>query len=154
MLHSFTATYFYQYVQHKILAFSIQKCSLCKGKIVFASLKRNYAQFIHEKTSSFCDNFALIFFAVYGIIFMLKGYSSVGRTPVSKTGCRGFESFCPCQKNSENIVLGIFLSKPKDWYVINALARCMELRRSRVWHRAKRVSNLTAFGLMPCSPLG
>ena len=27
----------------------------------------------------------------------MKGYSSVGRTPVSKTGCRGFESSCPCQ---------------------------------------------------------
>ena len=26
----------------------------------------------------------------------IKGYSSVGRTLVSKTKCRGFESFCPC----------------------------------------------------------
>ena len=59
-----------------------------------------------------------------------------------------------CQKNSENIVLGIFLSNLKDWYVINALARCMELRRSRVWHRAKRVFNLTTFGLMPYIPSG
>ena len=25
-----------------------------------------------------------------------QGYSSVGRTLVSKTKCRGFESFCPC----------------------------------------------------------
>ena len=33
----------------------------------------------------------------------------------------------------------LFLSNPKDWYGINALARCMELRRSRAWHRAKRV---------------
>ncbi len=28
---------------------------------------------------------------------LLKGYSSVGRTLVSKTKCRGFESFCPCE---------------------------------------------------------
>ena len=26
----------------------------------------------------------------------VQGYSSVGRTLVSKTKCRGFESFCPC----------------------------------------------------------
>ena len=32
----------------------------------------------------------------------VKGYSSVGRTSVSKTGCRGFKSFCPCNiKESE-----------------------------------------------------
>ena len=30
-----------------------------------------------------------------------KGYSSVGRTPVSKTGCRGFESSCPCQTKGQ-----------------------------------------------------
>lgn len=29
------------------------------------------------------------------------------------------------------------------------LARCMELRYSRVWHRAKRVSNLVPCGLIP-----
>ena len=28
----------------------------------------------------------------------IKGYSSAGRAAVSKTACRGFESFCPCQK--------------------------------------------------------
>ena len=27
---------------------------------------------------------------------IMKGYSSVGRTSVSKTGCRGFKSYCPC----------------------------------------------------------
>ena len=27
----------------------------------------------------------------------VKGYSSVGRAAVSKTACRGFKSFCPCQ---------------------------------------------------------
>ena len=27
---------------------------------------------------------------------VIKGYSSVGRTLVSKTKCREFESFCPC----------------------------------------------------------
>ena len=26
-----------------------------------------------------------------------QGYSSVGRAAVSKTACRGFKSFCPCQ---------------------------------------------------------
>ncbi len=30
----------------------------------------------------------------------IKGYSSVGRAAVSKTACRGFESFCPCQRRS------------------------------------------------------
>ena len=39
------------------------------------------------------------------------------------------------------LVPRIFLSNPKDWHGINALARCMELRRSRAWHRAKRASN-------------
>ena len=29
-------------------------------------------------------------------VAIAKGYSSVGRTLVSKTKCRGFESFCPC----------------------------------------------------------
>ena len=29
-------------------------------------------------------------------VAVAKGYSSVGRTLVSKTKCRGFESFCPC----------------------------------------------------------
>ena len=32
----------------------------------------------------------------------IKGYSSVGRAAVSKTACRGFESFCPCQNGGEN----------------------------------------------------
>ena len=27
---------------------------------------------------------------------VIQGYSSVGRTPVSKTGCLGFKSLCPC----------------------------------------------------------
>ena len=36
---------------------------------------------------------------------------------------------------------------PKDWYAINALARCMELRQSRAWHRAKRVSKLVPLRL-------
>ena len=45
------------------------------------------------------------------------------------------------QKNSSDLFRGIFFN-PKDWYGINALARCMELRRSRAWHRAKRVSKL------------
>ena len=30
------------------------------------------------------------------LVCFLKGYSSVGRTSVSKTGCRGFKSYCPC----------------------------------------------------------
>ena len=54
----------------------------------------------------------------------------------------GFESLHPSQKNSSDLFRGIFLSNPKDWYGINALARCMKLRRSRAWHRAKRVSKL------------
>ena len=29
---------------------------------------------------------------------LIQGYSSVGRAAVSKTACRGFKSFCPCQK--------------------------------------------------------
>ena len=29
-----------------------------------------------------------------------QGYSSVGRTLVSKTKCRGFESFCPCDEKT------------------------------------------------------
>ena len=28
---------------------------------------------------------------------IMQGYSSVGRAVVSKTTCRGFEPFCPCQ---------------------------------------------------------
>ena len=28
---------------------------------------------------------------------LIQGYSSVGRAAVSKTACRGFKSFCPCQ---------------------------------------------------------
>ena len=28
---------------------------------------------------------------------VMQGYSSVGRAVVSKTTCRGFESYCPCQ---------------------------------------------------------
>lgn len=32
----------------------------------------------------------------FGGIYAVQGYSSVGRTSVSKTGCRGFKSFCPC----------------------------------------------------------
>ena len=44
----------------------------------------------------------------------------------------------PKKERSNRFVL--FLSNPKDWHGINALARCMELRRSRAWHRAKRVS--------------
>lgn len=30
------------------------------------------------------------------LVVTLQGYSSVGRTLVSKTKCREFESFCPC----------------------------------------------------------
>ena len=40
------------------------------------------------------------------------------------------------------VFCSIFLSKPQAWYGINAPARCMELRRSRAWHRTKRVSKL------------
>ena len=39
------------------------------------------------------------------------------------------------------------LSKPQAWYGINALARCIQLRRSRAWHRAKRVSKLVPLRL-------
>ena len=28
---------------------------------------------------------------------IIQGYSSAGRAAVSKTACRGFKSFCPCQ---------------------------------------------------------
>ena len=47
----------------------------------------------------------------------------------------------PRKKERSNCFV-LFLSNPKDWYGINALARCMELRRSRAWHRAKRVLKL------------
>ena len=32
----------------------------------------------------------------------IQGYSSVGRVPVSKTVGRGFEPFCPCQKQNRH----------------------------------------------------
>ena len=28
---------------------------------------------------------------------IIQGYSSAGRAAVSKTACRGFDSYCPCQ---------------------------------------------------------
>ena len=38
---------------------------------------------------------------------MSQGYSSVGRAAVSKTACRGFKSFCPCQ--NKKTPAGVFL---------------------------------------------
>ena len=32
--------------------------------------------------------------------YKIQGYSSAGRAAVSKTACRGFDSFCPCQSKS------------------------------------------------------
>ena len=46
--------------------------------------------------------YCVIMFCVV-IKYFTKGYSSVGRTPVSKTGCRGFKSFCPCQNKRSPI---------------------------------------------------
>ena len=54
---------------------------------------------------------------------------------------RGFESHT-LRQQKRNFCLPkvpFLLSKPQGWYGINAPARCMELRRSRAWHCAKRV---------------
>ena len=34
------------------------------------------------------------------MVHYIQGYSSAGRAAVSKTACREFESFCPCQENT------------------------------------------------------
>ena len=39
---------------------------------------------------------------------LIQGYSSVGRAAVSKTACRGFKSFCPCQKEKESFYGSFF----------------------------------------------
>ncbi len=39
----------------------------------------------------------------------IKGYSSVGRTPVSKTGCPGFESLRPCHQKKVRISVPFFI---------------------------------------------
>ena len=36
-------------------------------------------------------------------LFFIQGYSSAGRAAVSKTACRGFESYYPCQRNGYRI---------------------------------------------------
>ena len=47
----------------------------------------------------------------------IKGYSSVGRTLVSKTKCRGFESFCPCLEKASGIEVFFIM-----WYQKNTRA--------------------------------
>ena len=50
------------------------------------------------------------------MVHHIQGYSSAGRAAVSKTACRGFETFCPCQVHgvhhafpSQFTLRGIFL---------------------------------------------
>ena len=38
---------------------------------------------------------------------LIQGYSSVGRAAVSKTACRGFKSFCPCQKETVTVLVTV-----------------------------------------------
>ena len=52
-------------------------------------------------------------FSFEGVILLkweavIQGYSSAGRALVSKTKCRGFESFCPCHffKNDSPFIYG------------------------------------------------
>ena len=40
--------------------------------------------------------FSAIYADRYESFATVQGYSSVGRAVVSKTTCRGFESYCPC----------------------------------------------------------
>ena len=42
-----------------------------------------------------------------------KGYSSVGRASVSKTECRGFKSFCPCQTKKPSIRAAFLFGKKR-----------------------------------------
>ena len=54
----------------------------------------------------------------------------------------GFESLHPSQKKNEAIASFFFYPIRRIGMASTRPARCMELRRSRVWHRAKRVLNL------------
>ena len=58
-------------------------------------------------------------------------YSSVGRAAVSKTACRGFKSFCPCQKEQHRVCgavlfscVGGYAEKPIDFpgFVLDEMA--------------------------------
>ena len=55
----------------------------------FVNLLCGFVKFVFSSAKPICTSF--------NSKFNIQGYSSVGRAAVSKTACRGFESFCPCQ---------------------------------------------------------
>ena len=90
-----------------------------------------------------------------GGVDLLRSLNMVGVAQlvrVSDCGSEGrrFESGLPPQKIKQPIGLLNFLSNPKDWYVIGAPKRCMELPLGAYGITRQRVFPCT-FGLITCT---
>jgi hypothetical protein len=73
--------------------------------------------------------------------FTIKGYSSVGRAVVSKTTCRGFKSFCPCQKTLLSSNSKVFL------LLVGLCANCRAWARAWAIESFYRISHISEFCL-------